>query len=307
MPIKKYLPPTLALLVIVALVFGGWQLWSVSTAPAPSNDSTLRPTLAATEPAIAMPIRPTKTLAKSTNAARTVPPTLRPTTTPMLMPQTTPRPTTASRTAFIRCDNPSIWSLPVVDAQLQVNTTFGNQPVGSVYYEGLVALKLITPAIVIAPVPTVLATLTTAETDDSFDYTYGYDTTVKPGIFHPGLDLHTGENAPIFAVASGTVNKVSYSDVYGLYVILQVPGYQVLYGHLNETTVEEGQPVNCGQLIGQSGATGVYQTGPHLHFEVRQNGTPIDPLPILQRTAHARLPNDLKVQMQAYEAIGKTQ
>ncbi len=296
MLMKRNLTAALAVLLVAVLIFAGRRLASPSDGPMPSQGKVMTPT--ATPPQAMLGAIATPSVPAVTDSPE--PPTPYPTTTPMQLAQSTARPTALARTAFVRCDNPNLWSLPVVDSQFQLNTTFGIQPVGSIYYEGLISRKLITPMPTVVPSPTVLATLTADPLNPTL--AISATTTVTPGIFHPGIDLHTGEDAPIFAVANGTVSSVSYSDVYGLYVVLQVAGYQVLYGHLNETLVEEGQPVNCGQLIGQSGATGVYQNGPHLHFEVRQKGAAIDPLPILQRVARARLPADLKVQMQAYEA-----
>ena len=301
MQVKKYLAPTLGLLLVAALISGGWWLGLANEAM--PVDTHVQAT-ATTAPVSASPISQNALPIRATQFVPAATATPYPTTTPMQLAQSTQRPTRVARNVFVRCDNPYIWSLPVNDAQFQINTQFGIQPVGSVYYDGLVALKLITPLPTLIPSPTVLAT----ETPDLADLTptISATATITPGIFHPGLDLHTGEDAPIYAVANGTISLVSYNDVYGLYAILQVPGYQVLYGHLNEAFIEEGQQVNCGQRIGLSGATGVYQTGPHLHFEVRQNGVAIDPWPMLKRVARARLPNDLKAQMQAPIPAGKT-
>lgn len=231
----------------------------------------------------------------------------------IFLPQatTTLRPTSAAnRYRRVRCDNPNYWSLPIADSQYGFSAGFGIQPVGSVYYEGLLERKLITPLPTFTPTatmpPNTTATATATPTltptaNLSGTVEVSFTATLTPGVMHPGVDIPLDEDTPIYAVANGQVSSVTYSDVYGLHVILDIKGYQILYGHLNENLVEEGQRVNCGQLIGRSGATGTYQTGPHLHFEVRQKGQAIDPMPLLQQTLRASLPSDLKAQIAVQE------
>jgi len=224
---------------------------------------------------------------------------------------TTVRPTNAAnRYKRVRCDNPNYWSLPIADSQYRFSAGFGIQPVGSLYYDGLLERKLITPLPTFTPTATMPPNTTATPTaTPTLTPTIGISGTVEitvtptltPGVMHPGVDIPLDEDTPIYAVANGEVSRVTYSDAYGLHVILDIKGYQILYGHLNETSLEEGQRVNCGQLIGLSGATGTYQTGPHLHFEVRQKGEAIDPMPLLQQTLRATLPSDLKAQIAIQE------
>jgi murein DD-endopeptidase MepM/ murein hydrolase activator NlpD len=69
---------------------------------------------------------------------------------------------------------------------------------------------------------------------------------------------------------------------YGLTVVVDHGfGYQTLYAHLRRPLVRAGQRVRAGQVVGEVGSTG-RSTGPHLHFEVRYQGLPVDPLPYLQ-------------------------
>ncbi|MFY9615154.1 MAG: M23 family metallopeptidase, partial [Candidatus Dormiibacterota bacterium] len=69
---------------------------------------------------------------------------------------------------------------------------------------------------------------------------------------------------------------------YGNYVVIAHPdGFFTLYGHLDTVAVKEGQVVHQGEIIGQEGSTGL-STGPHVHFEIRHNGTFLDPAPYLQ-------------------------
>jgi murein DD-endopeptidase MepM/ murein hydrolase activator NlpD len=99
--------------------------------------------------------------------------------------------------------------------------------------------------------------------------------------FHTGLDL-ASTNTRISAAADGVVAVVGAGSTgYGNYVIIVHGGGLVsLYGHMVMTMVKVGQSVTQGQQIGIEGTTGA-STGVHLHFEVRLNGTPVDPSPFL--------------------------
>ena len=103
--------------------------------------------------------------------------------------------------------------------------------------------------------------------------------------YHTGIDINTGSGPYIMgqsikASNSGTVTKAVYSNVgYGNYVIIDHGGgYQTLYGHCSSLAVSVGQYVTQGQTIAYVGSTG-NSTGPHLHFELRVNGSAVDPLP----------------------------
>ncbi len=95
--------------------------------------------------------------------------------------------------------------------------------------------------------------------------------------FHSGLDFAIDYGTPVGATAAGSV---IYSDWYGGYgyavIIDHGDGISSLYAHNNELRVSPGQTVQPGQVVALSGSTGL-STGPHLHFEVRQNGEPVDP------------------------------
>jgi murein DD-endopeptidase MepM/ murein hydrolase activator NlpD len=101
--------------------------------------------------------------------------------------------------------------------------------------------------------------------------------------FHTGIDLAAPENTPVLAAADGIVAVVGSSQVgYGNYVIVaHADGVATLYGHLNLALVKVGDRVMQHQPIGLEGSTG-NSTGPHLHFEVRINSQPVDPIPLLQ-------------------------
>ena len=108
---------------------------------------------------------------------------------------------------------------------------------------------------------------------------FGYRTSPISGKwkFHAGIDLAAPIGTEVFACKSGTVAIVGYNDIYGNYIDIKHSGNTVSrYAHLSKTLVKRGQTVSTGQTIGLVGTTGA-STGPHLHFEVRENGTPTDP------------------------------
>ena len=95
---------------------------------------------------------------------------------------------------------------------------------------------------------------------------------------HTGVDIGAGYGAPIHAAAGGTVIFSGYQRGYGNTMIIDHGGgVTTLYGHCSRLGVSEGQTVRQGEVIGNVGSTGL-STGPHLHFEVRRNGTPVNPL-----------------------------
>lgn len=107
---------------------------------------------------------------------------------------------------------------------------------------------------------------------------------------HIGIDIATGSGPYIFnqrivASNSGTVTKAVHSNKgYGNYIIIDHGGNNfTLYGHCNSLAVGVGDYVTQGQTIAYVGSTG-NSTGPHLHFEIRLNGTPVDPAPLVAST-----------------------
>jgi murein DD-endopeptidase MepM/ murein hydrolase activator NlpD len=98
------------------------------------------------------------------------------------------------------------------------------------------------------------------------------------GGFHPGIDIGVPTGTPIQAAAAGTVIWCGWQSGYGnLVVIDHHNGIATAYAHQSRIAVSCNQDVAQGQLIGYVGCTG-FCTGPHLHFEVRVNGAPVDPL-----------------------------
>jgi murein DD-endopeptidase MepM/ murein hydrolase activator NlpD len=99
---------------------------------------------------------------------------------------------------------------------------------------------------------------------------------------HTGIDIGAPDGSTVSAAAAGTVEFAGTMTGYGnVLVIDHGGGLATLYGHLSFYSVAVGQVVARGEPIGNVGCTG-YCTGPHLHFEVRLSGTPVDPMPFLQ-------------------------
>lgn len=94
---------------------------------------------------------------------------------------------------------------------------------------------------------------------------------------HTGLDVGASRGTPIHVAASGIVVSVVYGGPYGLHTLVaHGSGLTTMYAHETSASVKSGQTVTKGQVIGKVGTTG-WSTGPHLHFEVRIDGTAYDP------------------------------
>ncbi len=98
------------------------------------------------------------------------------------------------------------------------------------------------------------------------------------GRLHAGVDMPVPEGTPIHAADGGRVAIAGWMGGYGNYTCIQHTGsLSTCYGHQSRIAVSVGQSVSQGQVIGYSGNTG-HSTGPHLHFEVRVGGNPVDPM-----------------------------
>lgn len=105
--------------------------------------------------------------------------------------------------------------------------------------------------------------------------------------FHSGQDIEAPWGAPIIAGAAGRVTFVGWQNGYGqLVVVDHGGGLTTKYGHLSHIDVELNQFVSRAQLLGKVGSTG-RSTGPHLHYEVRINDQPVNPLPYLLQSYRA--------------------
>ncbi len=104
------------------------------------------------------------------------------------------------------------------------------------------------------------------------------------GAFHTGVDISAPQGMSVKAAADGVVDVAEYAGAYGkLIIVNHGSGLQSFYAHLSRFDVIAGQEVRRGQIIGGTGATGRV-TSPHLHYEVRQAGTPINPYIFLARS-----------------------
>lgn len=113
---------------------------------------------------------------------------------------------------------------------------------------------------------------------------FGYrkDPFTRRRAFHSGIDLASGYGARVNASMDGVVTYAGWMGGYGKLVVIRHSGnYTTRYGHLSSILVRRNRRVRQGQRIGYTGNTG-RSTGPHLHFEVRQNGKPLNPIKIIR-------------------------
>ncbi len=120
----------------------------------------------------------------------------------------------------------------------------------------------------------------------SSGFGYRADPFTGAGAFHPGLDFKGPIGAPIYAAAKGTVSFVGQRSGYGNCVeIDHGNGLVTRYAHMSGFRTKLGKAVAPGEQIGVIGSTG-RSTGPHLHFEVRINDSPVNPRPFLESAPH---------------------
>jgi murein DD-endopeptidase MepM/ murein hydrolase activator NlpD len=134
-----------------------------------------------------------------------------------------------------------------------------------------IRLMQITPTI--WPVNTRYITSDFGFRSDPFSY--------KP-TYHSGVDIAGDQGDPVYVTADGVVITAAYDDLHGNNVVVDHSnGIRTWYMHMNKIIVAKGDHVTKGQQIGVLGTTG-RSTGPHLHYELKKNGTSIDPKPYLK-------------------------
>lgn len=115
----------------------------------------------------------------------------------------------------------------------------------------------------------------------SSGYGWRYHPVLHYSRLHAGVDFAVGTGTPVHATASGRVIIAGWYGGYGYAVVIDHGGgFTSLYGHNSSLAVSAGSQVSQGQVISYSGSTGL-STGPHLHFEIRVNGNPVDPMKYL--------------------------
>lgn len=108
---------------------------------------------------------------------------------------------------------------------------------------------------------------------------YGYRISPISGKwkFHSGVDLAAPEGTDVFCCKAGEVSTTGFNSTYGNFIIIQhYNGMTSVYAHLSKILVKKGTKINGGTVIAKVGTTGA-STGPHLHFELRKNGSTTDP------------------------------
>ncbi|MCF7795444.1 peptidoglycan DD-metalloendopeptidase family protein [Patescibacteria group bacterium] len=106
---------------------------------------------------------------------------------------------------------------------------------------------------------------------------------------HPAIDIRAGQGSTLRSTSSGYVAKVKFDGTrrYAYIMIIHADGYSSVYGHVSQVNVKEDDFVFQGQVIGKTGGmpgtagSGYFSTGPHLHFEIRKEGIPVNPLDYL--------------------------
>ena len=131
---------------------------------------------------------------------------------------------------------------------------------------------------------------------------------------HKGTDIAAAEGANIYATHEGVVSYAGWAEGYGNVVYLNTmingTNFETRYAHCSALLVSEGQKITAGTIIARVGSTG-WSTGPHLHFEIRINGEPINPrrylkdLPPSSGTGYGTLPESLQSSFDAMYDFGK--
>lgn len=125
--------------------------------------------------------------------------------------------------------------------------------------------------------------------------------------FHAGVDIGAGWGSPIVAAGDGQIIGAGWSGGYGREVqIAHGGGLVSLYGHMSEIVAQQGSFVRKGELIGYVGSSGL-STGPHLHFEVRMSGRPVNPLEVRftsVRSVDTQLVEGIKTRLKALLSVG---
>ncbi|MEO7310048.1 MAG: peptidoglycan DD-metalloendopeptidase family protein [Chitinophagaceae bacterium] len=134
-------------------------------------------------------------------------------------------------------------------------------------------------ALLLAAIPAIQPVSNKDLTRIASGFGYRTDPIYKVTKMHSGLDFTAPQGTPIYATADGTVESADIGSTgFGNHVVIDHGyGYETLYGHMVRIKAHAGQKVKRGEMIGWVGSTGK-STGPHCHYEVHKNGTPVDPI-----------------------------
>lgn len=133
------------------------------------------------------------------------------------------------------------------------------------------------------PTPRFIASSSVSESSAGFIWPTTGNVTQYPVWYHNAVDIANRNEPDVAAAKSGRVKSAfCQAGGYGCHVVVDHGnGEETLYGHLKKFYAQEGESVSSGQTIGQMGSTG-RSSGTHLHFEVRKNGAPVNPLNVLK-------------------------
>ena len=157
------------------------------------------------------------------------------------------------------------------------------------------------------PAPSIGALIMPANGPVTSYFGYRYHPILHFTRFHAGIDIGAGWGSPIVAAGDGQVVGAGWAGGYGREVqIAHGGGIVSLYGHMSDIVAQPGSFVRAGQVIGYVGSSGL-STGPHLHFEVREGGMPVNPLGVRlvsAPVADAHLAAAVKVRLAALLKVG---
>jgi len=136
---------------------------------------------------------------------------------------------------------------------------------------------------------------------------YRYHPILHFSRFHAGVDFGAGWGSPIVATADGQIVRAGWAGGYGRQVrIAHGGGLATSYSHMSSIVAEPGSFVLAGQVIGYVGSSGL-STGPHLHYEVLRDGTPVNPLGVRFSSVQmvdSGLANAVKARLKALLSVG---
>ncbi|HEY8592201.1 MAG TPA: M23 family metallopeptidase [Sphingomicrobium sp.] len=187
-------------------------------------------------------------------------------------------------------------------------TQFGEKPMQLVKWQANGRSEWIDAANVERPAPVPSGMMMPAAGHITSTFGYRVHPILRFTRFHAGLDIGAGWGSPIVAAADGRVIGAGWAGGYGRQVqIAHAAGLVSSYSHMSSIAAEPGTYVRAGQVIGYVGSSGL-STGPHLHFEVRQGGTPVNPLGVRLVSAPAfdpQLASAVKARLQALLKVGR--